>query len=494
VEKENNSYKHIIRSLGFVGGSQIIVIIIGIIKTKIIAIILGPTGVGISGIFQNIVELVRNATSFGINYTGVKKIAEASNNNSKHHISLNIIVLRRWSFATGILGLIMMVIFSKYFSKSSFSDDSHIFDIIALSLVILLSSVSAGQISLLQGLRKIKKMAWASVLGALLGTLFALPLYWILGLEGIVYSMILNAFITLVVSWYFSMKIKMEYVKISFLDTFKNGIDMAKTGIFIVINGFIAAGVLYVIRAIIIKNADIESVGLFQSVWTISTLYINILLNAMLADYYPRLSQFSDDDIHSNKLVNEQLEINLLIGTPMLVIMLTLGNTAISLLYSNLFLKALPVFQWQIYSSFLTLIGWPLGVLYLARNKNKYMLISELIKQILYLFIIYFFWDYSGFNILGIAFFVSMMITVIFVIYSVKNISNFKFELRNIKNIIILFFLTSVIFSNLFIFEGVIQIVINVTITFITMCYSLVTLNKRLNILLYMKSYLSAKK
>jgi PST family polysaccharide transporter len=494
VEKENNSYKHIIRSLGFVGGSQIIVIIIGIIKTKIIAIILGPTGVGISGIFQNIIELVRNATSFGINYTGVKKIAEASNDDSKHNISLNIIVLRRWSFATGILGLIIMVIFSKYFSKSSFSDDSHIFDIIALSLVILLSSVSAGQISLLQGLRKIKKMAWASVLGALLGTLFALPLYWILGLEGIVYSMILNAFITLVVSWYFSMKIKIEYVKISILDTFKNGIDMAKTGIFIVINGFIAASVLYVIRAIIIKNADIESVGLFQSVWTISTLYINILLNAMLADYFPRLSQFSDDDIHSNKLINEQLEINLLIGTPMIVIMLTLGNTVITLLYSNLFLKALPVFQWQIYSSFLTLIGWPLGVLYLARNKNKYMLISELIKQILFLSIVYFFWGYSGFNILGIAFFVSFLITLIFVIYSVKNISNFKFEHRNVKNIIILFFLTSAIFSNLFIFEGVIQIVINVTIAFITMCYSLVTLNKRLNILLYLKSYLAPKK
>jgi PST family polysaccharide transporter len=332
-------------------------------------------------------------------------------------------------------------------------------------------------------------MAWASVLGALLGTLFTLPLYWIFGLGGIVYSMILNSFITLVVSWYFSKKIKIEYVKISILDTFKNGIDMAKTGIFIVINGFIAAGVLYVIRAIIIKNADIESVGLFQSVWTISTLYINVLLNAMLADYFPRLSQFSDDDIHSNKLINEQLEINLLIGTPMLVIMLTLGGTAISLLYSNLFLKALPVFQWQIYSSFLTLIGWPLGVLYLARNKNKYMLISELIKQILYILIIYFFWVYTGFNILGIAFFVSMLITLIFVIYSVEKISSFKFESRNVKNIIILFFLISAVFANLFIFEGVFQVLLNVTITFITMCYPLITLNERLNILEYLKAY-----
>ena len=221
MEKEKNSYNHIIRSLGFVGGSQIIVIILGIIKTKIIAIILGPSGVGISGIFQNIVELVRNATSFGINYSGVKKIAEASNNDSKYNISLNIIVLRRWSFATGILGLIIMVIFSKYFSKSSFSDDAHIFDIIALSLVILLSSVSAGQIALLQGLRKIKKMAWASILGALLGTLFTLPLYWIFGLGGIVYSMILNAFISLLVSWYFSIKIKKsEYENLYYFSYF----------------------------------------------------------------------------------------------------------------------------------------------------------------------------------------------------------------------------------------------------------------------------------
>lgn len=492
MEKENSSYKHIFRSLGFVGGSQIIVIILGIIKTKIIATILGPSGVGISGIFQNIVELVRNATSFGINYSGVKKIAEVSND-SNYSISLNILVLRRWSIATGIFGLFIMVLFSKYFSESSFSNDEHIFDIMALSLVILLSSVSAGQIALLQGLRKIKKMALASVMGAFMGTAFTIPLYLIFGLGGIIYAIILNAFITLLVSWYFSYKIKIEYIKISFLDTFKNGIDMARTGIFIVFNGFIAAGVLYLIRAIIINYADIESVGLFQSVWTISTLYINVLLNAMLADYFPRLSQFADDDLHSNKLVNEQLEITLLTGTPMLVIMLTLGNIVINLLYTNSFLTALPVFQWQIYSSFFTLIGWPLGVLYLARNKNRYMLISEVIKQASYLILINFLWVFYGFNILGIAFFISILITLFFVVYSTRKISNFRFEQRNVKNIIVLFFLISFIFSNLFIFKGSLQFFLNLIITFIVIYYCFVNLNKRLNVLAYLHTYFSSK-
>lgn len=479
MEKNNNSYKYIFRSLGFVGGSQILVIIIGIIKTKVIAVILGPVGVGLNGVFQNIIDLVRNASSFGINYSGVKKIADISNDDSK--ISKTIYILRRWALGTGLLGMFIMIIFSKYFSISSFSSSKHKFEIIALSIVILTTSISAGQIALLQGLRKIKDMASASVFGALFGTILTLPLYWFLGINGIVCSIIVNSLVTLSISFYFSNKIRIDSFKISLKDTYKGGVDMAKTGIFIVINGFIAAAVMYFIRSIIINKSNIIYVGLFQSVWTISTLYLNVILNAMLADYFPRLSKISKDDNLTNQLINEQLEITLLIGTPMLVLMLAFGSSAINILYSKTFINALPVLQWQIYASFMTLIGWPLGVIYLARNKSKFMLLSELIKQILFLSIIYFTWDYFGFNILGIGFFISILITTIYVIYSVKKISNFKFEKINIKNIAILFFLITLTFTTLFVFKGPLQYFLNSIFFILTFLYCLRQLNNHLN-------------
>lgn len=494
MQKSNSSYKQIFNSLGFVGGSQILVIIIGIVKTKIIAILLGPVGVGISGVFQNIIDLVRNATSFGINYSGVKKIADISDDSISYNVSKTITILRRWAIGTGLLGMLLMIIFSNHFSVSSFSTNNHKYDIIALSVVILLSSISAGQIALLQGLRKIKSMAGASVFGALFGTLITLPLYWIFGLNGIVYAIILNALITLGVSWYFSKNTQIISVKISINETYQGGLDMAKTGIFIVINSFIAAAVMYIIRSIIIKKSNIILVGLFQSVWTISTLYLNLLLNAMLADYFPRLSKLSNDDKLSNKLINEQLEITLLTGTPMLIFMLSFGSTAINILYSDNFINALPILQWQIYASFMTLIGWPLGVIYLARNKSKYMLFSELIKQFLYLTIIYLFWRYFGFNILGIGFFISIFFTTIFVIYSVKKITSFTFDNINKKNIIVLSCLITATFINLYIFNGFQQYIINSLLTIFTFIFCFKQLNSYLDVKSILRRYIFKNK
>lgn len=483
MQKEDNSYKHIFRSLGFIGGSQIVIIFIGIIRTKIIAILLGPNGVGIVGIFQNLIDLVRNATSFGINYSGVKKIAEVANqvDSKKTHITIKI--LRSWALATGIFGMLLMILLSSYFSYSSFSTTKYTYDIILLSMVILFSSVSAGQLALLQGLRKIKEMAKASIAGALLGTFVSLPLYWYYGLQGIVAGIILNSIISFIVSWYFAKKIKIKNYSLSLKETYKEGLDMAKTGIFVVFTLFISSVFMYLIRSQIVKNADVTTVGLFQSVWTISTIYLNVLLNAMLADYFPRLSNLSDNNLLSNKLINEQLEITLLTGTPMLIMMLTLGSVSIKILYTNSFVQALPILQWQIFSSFFTLIIWPLGVIFLARNKGKFMLISELIKQTTYFVIIYFTWQYFGFGSLGFGFFISILFTLIFTIYSVYKITQFSFDSINLKNIFNLSILMVINFLSLQFLNGYLQIAINFSILMITIFYCFKQLNHKINFL-----------
>jgi antigen flippase len=483
MQKEDNSYKHIFRSLGFIGGSQIIIIFIGIIRTKIIAILLGPNGVGIVGIFQNLIDLVRNATSFGINYSGVKKIAEVASEVDSNKTHLTIKILRSWALATGVLGMLLMILFSSYFSFISFSTTKYTYDIILLSIVILFSSVSAGQLALLQGLRKIKEMAKASIAGAFLGTFVSLPLYWYFGLKGIVAGIIFNSVISFIVSWYFAQKIKIKNHVLSLRETYMGGIDMAKTGIFVVFTMFMSSVFMYLIRSHIVKNADVATVGLFQSVWTISTLYLNVLLNAMLADYFPRLSELSDNNFLSNKLINEQLEITILTGTPMLILMLTLGSASIKILYTNSFVMALPILQWQIFSSFFTLLIWPLGVLFLARNKGKYMLFSELIKQTSYFLIIYYTWKYFGFASLGYGFFISILFTLIFTIYSVYKITHFSFNRINIKNINNLLILIVLNFLSLQLLNGYIQIAMNFSILIITIFYCFKQLNHKINFL-----------
>lgn len=64
-------------------------------------------------------------------------------------------------------------------------------------------------------------------------------------------------------------------------------------------------GVSYVVRITVLRKIGFEATGLYQSAWTLGGLYVGFILQAMGADVYPRLTAHVDDDVTSNRLVNE---------------------------------------------------------------------------------------------------------------------------------------------------------------------------------------------
>lgn len=479
---KNESSKQIFKSTSLIGGSQIINIIIGIFRTKVVALLLGPTGIGIIGIVQSMVDLIRNASGFGINFSGVKNIAEASKDQDLDKISYMATVLKWWAVGTGLLGAVLTILLCVPLSLYSFGDNSYVLGIASLSIVIFLTAISAAQITLLQGLRRIRQMAEATLIGSLLGTIITLPLYWWLGNKGIIPAMILISLSSFFVSWVYTKNIKLNKPRVSIREVFFAGLGMAKLGFFIVINGFVAAGSLYLLRIIIMSNGGLEYVGLFQAIWAISTFYVSILLNSMLADYFPRLSIIHGDINERNKLMNEQIEIVLLIGTPMLLGMLIFAYPIINLLYSSSFIVAVPIFRWHILSSFLTLIAWPLGVVFLANNKGEYSILAESLKQLVFISFVYFGWKFWGSTVLGIGYFLAMCINLAIILYFVLYLWGFRYTIINIKYILFFSLVISIVFLNINISDHIILLIVNIAILISLSAFCLVRLNKLIDI------------
>ena len=53
---EPSSYRTILRSSAIVGGAQVVNILSGLLKMKAAAILLGPAGVGLVGLYQNLMQ------------------------------------------------------------------------------------------------------------------------------------------------------------------------------------------------------------------------------------------------------------------------------------------------------------------------------------------------------------------------------------------------------------------------------------------------------
>src|SRR5947209_17494730 len=76
ASSEKASYGEILQSLVLIGGAQVFNIAISIVRTKIMAILLGPAGFGLAGVYNSIVDLTQNTAGLGVNSSGVRQIAE----------------------------------------------------------------------------------------------------------------------------------------------------------------------------------------------------------------------------------------------------------------------------------------------------------------------------------------------------------------------------------------------------------------------------------
>ena len=112
VAAKKTSYGEILKSTALVGGSSALNIGIGIVRTKAMAILLGPAGFGLMGLYSSIVDLAQSVAAMGVSSSGVRQIAEAAGSDDKERIARTATVLKRVSVVLGIVGAILLVIIS----------------------------------------------------------------------------------------------------------------------------------------------------------------------------------------------------------------------------------------------------------------------------------------------------------------------------------------------------------------------------------------------
>ena len=76
-QEQTDNYTHILKYTGLFGGMQGISILVGIIRTKLVAMILGPNGVGLMSLFNSTIRLLGDASQLGLPVSGIRKISYA---------------------------------------------------------------------------------------------------------------------------------------------------------------------------------------------------------------------------------------------------------------------------------------------------------------------------------------------------------------------------------------------------------------------------------
>jgi len=476
------------------GGVQVFQIIIQIIRSKFVAVLLGPAGMGIVGLLTSTVGLIGGLTNFGIGTSAVKNIAEANGTGNGTRIATVVTVMRRLVWITGLLGTVITLVLSPWLSQLTFGNKNYTLAFVWISITLFFNQLSSGQLVLLQGMRKLQYLAKANLFGSLLGLIVTVPLYYKMGIDGIVPVIIIASITTMFLSWLFSRKIDIEPIKVSKVRTIAEGKNMLTMGFMISLSGLISIGASYLVRIFISRRGGVADVGLFNAGFVIINTYVGLIFTAMATDYYPRLSAVAQNNKLSKETINQQAEVALLILAPILIVFLVFINWVVILLYSNKFIAINGMIYWAALGMFFKAASWAIAFIFLAKGASKLFFLSELIANI-YILILnligYYYWGLSG---LGLSFMLGYLIYLIQVYVIAKIKYGFSYDRSFIKIFVLHFFLAICSFLAVKFLNQPKPYIIGVVLIALSGWYSFKELDKRIGIKVLILSFINKTK
>ena len=358
-QEKTNGYAHILKYMGVFGSVQGVTIGLGIIRNKLVAVLIGPAGVGIISLFNSAITLLTNTANMGLGVSGVRNVSEAYEANDGQRLDLAVSTLRFWAFLTGFLGMSLCLALSVWLSQITFSDSVHTVDFLLLSPIVALSCITVGETALLKGARMLRSLAQLTIASLALTILITIPLYYIYREAAIVPSLIVAALVQMGATAACSFRafpLRLNWNS----EHFRSGSAMIKLGLAFTLAGILGNGADLFIRSFLNKTASIETVGLYNAGYMLSVVYASTLFSALEADFFPRISAVNRLQYTMNVLVNRQIEVGLLIVGPLLVVFVLALPVLVPLLYSSAFAGVVVMVQVLSFNIFFRAISLPL--------------------------------------------------------------------------------------------------------------------------------------
>lgn len=375
--------KRILRAAMVVGMSSLVVVALGALRHKFIAVGAGAEGVGALGILASTANLGVVVFSVGLNTSGVQSVAAAMRDgDALARVRAGLLRGSVW-LATlgGIVAVAAGLVWSAIQPGGAFDP------VIAVALGITLSSMvlSGAQLALLNGMGRVGLLAVCNSIGAVVGTIATIIALQFSGQAGIVAALAAAPLATAVCSAWFVLRSRDRSQHVPTRVWISEFRGMASLGGMVMLGLIATSATQLGVRLWIEGRHGIAAAGQFQAVWTITTLYIGFVLSALAAEYFPRISAEAGDRRRLNRSVDVQVRVALLLAWPVLLWLIVLARFVLELLYSAEFDAATGLLRWQLVGDVLKIVGWAIAFLLLARKARVSFFIGEIMFNAAYL-------------------------------------------------------------------------------------------------------------
>ncbi len=360
--------------------------VLNLARTKAAAVLLGPSGVGLIGLFQSMISTGAVVGSMGLNNAGVRQIAAAEATGDRGHQQSARAAVALQSMVFAILAGGLLALFREPVAVHVLRDASLAGSIGWIGIGVALGVIGSGQFALLNGLRQVQKIATAQVVSALVATVIGVAFLLLWREEGllafVLVSPLATVFICRLLIWRLPSLI-WRHVRLELL--LREVRALLGIGFPAMLGGVLGTGGLLAARAIVTEQAGLDLLGQYQAAWLISVTSITFILNAMLADFLPKVSAAGKDHAMVRSLISRQQEMGLLMAAPIVLAVMALAPWVVLLLFSSAFDQTAEILRWHLLGDVIRVLSWPLSYALLAGGAGRRYLAGELVGLIAFL-------------------------------------------------------------------------------------------------------------
>lgn len=380
-DNKSTSYGNIFKSTALFGFVQVVSIVSKVCINKVVALVLGSTGMGTIGLYHNAIGMIETGAGLGVPRSAVRDISEANGQNDRHRYSRTISVTNRVIVFTSLLGVVITIILSPFLSKWSFGDKEHTVPFLLLSIVVGMQMFASGQFAILKGLRQLKSLATASLLGSIVGLVSAVPFYFLWGEGGIVPSLFVSAFSSLFFSNLFVRKISYEKERITIKELKKEASPMIKMGVAMMFTTFLGNLAALAVSSFMRYKGGLSDVGLYNAGNMIINGYFGVIITSLTTDYYPRLASVNQNNEKVQDELNKQSLVSLTICCPIVIMFIMLMPFFIQILYSSDFLPIMDFMKIAMFGTLITICSNQVDMILVAKFQTKIFAIISVVYR-----------------------------------------------------------------------------------------------------------------
>ena len=478
VKEDDESYSHVLKYTGVFGGVQGLNVLVSLVRNKFVAILLGPGGMGLASLFNTTVSLISQTTILGLPVSAVKNLSEMVEKGDEERTSHFVNVIRGWSLLTALIGMLVCVVIGPFLSSTTFSWGDHSLHFILLAPAVGMIAITGGEMAILKSHRKLGAIAIVQILSAFASLLISVPIYYIFWQAGIVPVIVLMAFVTMCATLWYSLRLYPLQLR-GTRGILGEGMEMVRLGVAFTLAGIIGSGAEMVIRSYLNVTGDLEVLGLYNVGYMLTITYAGMVFSAMETDYYPRLSAVNTDIEATNLTVNRQMEVSLLIISPMLTALIVFLPILIPLLFSSEFIDVVAMAQVSVLAMFFKVLTLPVAYITLARGKSMVYLILEASYFIVFVMLIIFGYEQLGLWGTGLA----ITLAHVFDYIMINGFAYMKYGYRVsatvIRYAVVLVFLGVLAYVSTFLSDSLSRWICGVLLTIASTCFSLQVLRQK---------------